>query len=502
MKPIDTSEFADGVLDPDWYASRYPDVALSGLAPADHYALIGRRLGRAAGSADDRAADPEVAAAVAQLTAMFGEAGVPAELRERIAATGMFDEAWYRQHYRVVIVEDALADYLAISARDVSRDPGPLFSTAYYLEANPDVTTTHPLVHYACGGLAEARCAIPAAKANAYFEGAPLHLLMPLKAMLDATRPVAVLYWEDGNFFFADIARYTAEFLATLGYRSQVRTDDASIDPATTLLVVAPHEYCVYGPGRFWDEATAAAAVYLNTEQWHTTWFALAWSALRRSGRVLDINPAAAAAFAALGLQAGFIPLLPLAGTCFDYPRCQLSPAVSQARAIAPLTYPAVFAERPYDVLFVGALNERRSKALASLAPTLAQADAFLHCPTFGKPVKAGDADMLSSSDFTQLARNSRILLNIHQGESHYFEWHRIVLTGIMEGCVVLTEPSNTVGLVTAGVHYIEATLEQMPAVLTGLLQEPQGQVRLEEVHANCAALRARVDAGEKLMLP
>lgn len=35
-----------GDFDPFWYDEAYPDVRLSGLGPAEHYLLIGRRLGR------------------------------------------------------------------------------------------------------------------------------------------------------------------------------------------------------------------------------------------------------------------------------------------------------------------------------------------------------------------------------------------------------------------------------------------------------------------------
>jgi hypothetical protein len=35
-----------GDFDPFWYDETFPDVRLSGLGPAEHYLLIGRRLGR------------------------------------------------------------------------------------------------------------------------------------------------------------------------------------------------------------------------------------------------------------------------------------------------------------------------------------------------------------------------------------------------------------------------------------------------------------------------
>jgi hypothetical protein len=38
---------ADDMFDAEWYMKEYPDVARSGLAPAEHYSTIGKRLGRA-----------------------------------------------------------------------------------------------------------------------------------------------------------------------------------------------------------------------------------------------------------------------------------------------------------------------------------------------------------------------------------------------------------------------------------------------------------------------
>ena len=48
--PLGTVEalLMSGEFDPFWYEESYPDVRMSGLGPAEHYILIGRRLGRAA----------------------------------------------------------------------------------------------------------------------------------------------------------------------------------------------------------------------------------------------------------------------------------------------------------------------------------------------------------------------------------------------------------------------------------------------------------------------
>ncbi|WP_296603992.1 glycoside hydrolase family 99-like domain-containing protein [Nocardioides sp.] len=83
----------------------------------------------------------------------------PEELAE-VAASGAIDEEWYRARY--VDVADAgvppLIHYLTQGWVE-GRDPGPGFSTQYYLDANPDVAESgmNPLVHYTLYGWREGR---------------------------------------------------------------------------------------------------------------------------------------------------------------------------------------------------------------------------------------------------------------------------------------------------------------------------------------------------------
>lgn len=54
-------------IDAPWYEATYPDVALSGLGPVDHYRLIGQRLGRPARPEPPRGQLAEIVAAVADM---------------------------------------------------------------------------------------------------------------------------------------------------------------------------------------------------------------------------------------------------------------------------------------------------------------------------------------------------------------------------------------------------------------------------------------------------
>lgn len=484
------------LFDDKAYARMNPDVAKARLDPLRHYALNGFREGRPTGLAE-----PTTFGA-SDLSARNAQSSVDDALRRRVMDSGMFDPDWYRAQYGGLIDDevDPLSDYFAASDEDVLRDPGPLFSTAFYLESNRDARGTHPLRHFVERGMAEGCRAFPPDKVNAFLLDAPLQGLCPLTSFLNPDLPTIVLHWEEGNFFFTDIADYVTGFLMEKGFATKSLVSDAGIAPGSAnVVVVAPHEYCVHGPGRSWSSGQFADAVYINTEQWHTRWFILAYQVFRRSGKVLDINPASAAGLARLGMRAGFVPLLPLPASPFAFDRVAIAETTFRLKAIKPLSYPDAFADRPYDVAFLGVLNDRRAQALAALAPTLAAYECFLHAPRFDGPLRSSDPDMISSRDFGQIARHSRILLNVHQGETNYFEWHRLFLSGIAQGCVVVTEPCTPLGVLTQDEHYLTATLGEMPGLIEALLGTHQGRSRLQAIHENCRKLMREIDAGEGL---
>ena len=73
--------------------------------------------------------------------------------------SGYFDAAWYRQRYAAILGrKDPARHYLEAGARG-DCDPGPEFSSAGYLAANPDVAAQglNPLLHYERYGKVEGR---------------------------------------------------------------------------------------------------------------------------------------------------------------------------------------------------------------------------------------------------------------------------------------------------------------------------------------------------------
>ena len=79
----------------------------------------------------------------------FARLQFPRDLRE-MQGSGLFDAAWYKANYSDVSRSgmDPLRHYALIGAAE-GFDPGPRFSTDFYLEHNPDVSRgTNALLHY------------------------------------------------------------------------------------------------------------------------------------------------------------------------------------------------------------------------------------------------------------------------------------------------------------------------------------------------------------------
>ena len=206
------------------YLERNPDVKANGYNPLVHYALYGHTEGRETGpSLCEKAAEPDLTARELALLVRYLEAGsckepaaepatppagpqpVPAkpdaaELNaapetpaksalaklavgpaivsptpsiaapESIGADAallrtsqLFDQEWYLSEYKDMARHpDPVAHYLRHGVREL-RDPGPAFSTAWYLEKYPDVRRSgvNPLVHYLCYGRKDGRLPMP-----------------------------------------------------------------------------------------------------------------------------------------------------------------------------------------------------------------------------------------------------------------------------------------------------------------------------------------------------
>jgi hypothetical protein len=86
-------------------------------------------------------------------------------------------------------------------------------------------------------------------------------------------------------------------------------------------------------------------------------------------------------------------------------------------------------------------------------------------------------------------------MLNIHRDEFPYFEWHRVMMMGIEQGALVLSEPCLPSPGVEPGRHFLTATLDQMPEVLSRLLGSSDGEAFARQIdELNVHELQPRFD--------
>lgn len=312
---------------------------------------------------------------------------------------------------------------------------------------------------------------------------------------------VTLLVSSRGNAFFREMAAHLAHGFRATGAEAIVCDERAEVAPPADLrrehsIVVAPHEFFQLGDGpkRLSFELLQRSSIW-SAEQPGSPYFSMCLWYARFARRVLDANPLTAVVWSELGLPARAMPLGWIDGFP-DYADATAirAPWVHDAllpEARAPLAIDRPIAERPLDVFFNGVLTERRNEFFARNAGLFAELRCALFMPVPWRPISDELPSALDARDATALAQRAKVTLNVHRGELPYFEWHRLVVRGMWQKSVVLTEPSFRVPWLEPGVHYIEAPLDALPAKLAWLLRTDAGAAELEAVRTRATeALR------------
>lgn len=316
-------------------------------------------------------------------------------------------------------------------------------------------------------------------------------------------RDVRIHVATEGNHFFQEIAALIQCGFSDIGIRAEVLASerletcaDAAHAQADLHLVVAPHEFFRFIPQALQWPHTKGLVWILNTEQAHTDWFARAKTTFSLADLMLDMDCELANRLALNGLRAEHLPL------GFS-PGCRLFDGldpVEHNRGTAglprrirehgvredPLAEP--LRERPLDCCFFGANTGRRSEFFARHAALFADLHCYLRLKPVTGPLRVGLTTPLSTAGTSSIVRRSKISLNVHQSEHRYFEWHRMVLQGIWQGTLVLSEPCTTSWPFRPNIDYLAVDLEDMADTLEYLLRSTEGQELAERVRRQAHA--------------
>lgn len=232
---------------------------------------------------------------------------------------------------------------------------------------------------------------------------------------------------------------------------------DCFPEPADDLVYLfVPHEYYPMVHELSHPSPTQLRrAVALCTEQPGTNWFEISCGHAANAGGVVDINALGVREMRRRGIEAEHAPLGYVAS--WD---------VWQGRDDG---------ERPVDLAFLGAHTDRRAGVLAACATRIAERRAAIHLTESAQPHVADSPYFLSGVDKWNLLADSKVLLNIHQQELAYMEWHRVI-GAVLNGCVVLSEHCLDAGPFLPGEHFVSASYGHLPDVLESLLGNPERQ--------------------------
>lgn len=317
--------------------------------------------------------------------------------------------------------------------------------------------------------------------------------LLPVADIMDIRIHVAA----EGNLFFLEIAQLIQGGFSDMGKQTAIVVSesfsdcaDASHADADLHLVVAPHEFFHFIPqAEKWPHAKGLLWV-LNAEQAHTSWFAAAKKSFNKADLILDMDQELALHLARQGFRAEHLPL-------------GFSPSCRIFDGIAPISLndatagiphrirdwaapenplDASLHERPLDYCFFGTSTERRAAFFARNAATFAKLEGYLRLKPLTGPLRVGENSQLSTECTSSIIRRSKVSLNIHQSEHSYFEWHRIVLQGMRQGALVLSEPCTAALPFRPNIDYVSVNLDHIADTLEYLLLSDAGKAFAERV--------------------
>jgi glycosyltransferase involved in cell wall biosynthesis len=253
------------LFDEAWYLEKFPDVVLTDMSAAEHYLRIGWRLGRNPGPdfstknyitenfgmletricplihhENTNASHTIVAESKAHFSASGKATGKHSNLTPQknddifiVEQSRLFDADWYLANYPEV-GESGLgaAEHYLFQGTKSLLNPGPGFSTRFYLHTHPDIRNAdiHPLVHYEKYGRGEGRAILPA-----YLDSADTD-----PAVLASTKQDQQKIWTD-----AQAARRHLTRILGAGMPGEPVRMYQSFDTAQTERFIAALEACV-----------------------------------------------------------------------------------------------------------------------------------------------------------------------------------------------------------------------------------------------------------------
>lgn len=260
------------------------------------------------------------------------------------------------------------------------------------------------------------------------------------------------------NHFFVELAEALCDELCRLGVEAETVTGAfPAAEEGRAFALIPPHEYFVLTGHRSPPtREQLRRTLFITAEQPRTVHFRQNVALAARAGGVFDISTRAVRAYRRLGIRAEHLQL----GHTGSWDHFDSA------------------AERAEDLIFMGAWTPRRGRVLAAGADDLAQLRGRYVFSDNSRPNPAGSPGFLTGDEKWAALSGARMLLNVHQGDEPYFEWHR-ALQAIHCGTVVLSESSTDSEPLAPGVHFQTAGAPQLGQAALELARDPDRAGRI-----------------------
>jgi hypothetical protein len=263
-----------------------------------------------------------------------------------------------------------------------------------------------------------------------------------------------------GGYYVREIRHLLACGLRAAGFQAREADERRGfLENAGWHLVVSPQEFFSLGSGKSLRAAPWPTGVILyNTAQPDSAAFSFIRKLLPRAHAIWDMDLSASKLLARGGWRSSHVPLGWVQG-------CRLFP---------PKRMP--HERRPLDALFVGSRTARRDRFFRTAAPLLAGLRALVHAPDGPPPIQSSSGAARNTRTFLGLARRAKIVLNVHRRDSAYFEWHRVVIHGLAQGALVISEPTTAAPPLRPGRDFVTAPLKKFPEMILRHISSPRGR--------------------------
>jgi hypothetical protein len=304
---------------------------------------------------------------------------------------------------------------------------------------------------------------------------------------------VSIYVAEYGNFFFNEIAELISLGFKELSYTTDIRNEKDGVNNFSNYhIFVAPHEFFFLSEKSI-DVLNSLPknSILINFEQIELEFFKKIFSFLSKFSQIWDINYKNVEYLKEKGYNAKYFKIGYQKNSIL-FNEIKSLPNDTQIESIDLSIKEKSFlneniADRPLDVIFFGASTKRRNDFFSKYSSFFSKYNSFIYLnneiikhPLLNTNPKKLDATMING-----LSQRTKILLNIHRSNHTFFEWHRIVIFGISNKTLVITETVDDNNFFLESEHFVSTKLNNIPKLIEYYLNNEQGKLEAQEIVNN-----------------